>query len=204
VTAPLEVNDAPLEDKNTPVEDDPTPIFHEILINPADGLEKNFEIFNPHSTEIRLHNYKMCIQNGRFGESKCYALKDYTINPGEYFMLCRDKDSVPNSKTCHQQKKGMRTRNRRQQIFTLQRTIGDRNDSVDGVIVPAAKNHRDEPFLRKSGRNLANCGEVCWSWYTNPQQTSTENADEIENDDEENEEGRTGTPTYLPTYLPTE
>jgi len=162
-------------------EADPTPIIFEILPNPTRKKEQYIEIYNPHSIKISLKDYKLCMRDGRKGKLKCYGLKNFTLDPGEYFMLCRNEDFVPYSRTCHLEK-NIRIRKRRNQFFTLERVIGDTQIPVDGIMIEPPKRFKKETYVRKNTELVKFCDGVCWNW-SKPESASIEQAS-IEQADE--------------------
>ena len=165
----------PVPITGTSENDELSPILVEILPNPDRNKKQYVEIYNPHSTAINLINYEICIKNGRKGDKKCMKLKDFTLDPGAYFMLCRDKDLIVGSRTCHQQRY-FRLRKTKRQIVTVVRVAN--NEAVDGIKVPSSNEYEDQAYVRTDLSLPSFCGTVCWSWSA-PQTASVEDMDEV-------------------------
>ena len=86
---------------------------------------------------------------------------DFTLEPGAFFMLCRDPDYIAESRTCHQQE-SFNIRNNRKQFITTQRiTDNSQQGTVDEVTVPISRKHETEAYVRSADRY---CSTDCWTW----------------------------------------
>ena len=197
--SPTEAPITSLEEEDS----DATPIIVEVLPNPTNSIEEYIEIYNPHSVGIDLETYKICIQNGSKNEPTCNRLMDFTLEPGAFFMLCRDPDYIAESRTCHQQE-SFNIRNGRKQFITLQRITDNSQQgtvdefvSVDEVAVPISRKHETEAYVRKNGQMDRYCSTDCWTWM----QPSTASID-IAN--VEIAEADLSMPIDIQTYPPTD
>jgi len=150
----------------TSLESDTTPIIFEIMPNPKVGNSGlYFEIFNPHSRNVNLKNYKICVKKiqgrRRNRTKKCTDLMNFNLDSGEFFMICRNKNELPDSRFCHQEAKvGIRNRKRAQTV-TLELVDNNKISVADSVEVPAPKNFRNKVYARN--KNNSRCAN-CWTW----------------------------------------
>lgn len=158
---------APIPIISREINRDPTPVLYEILANPIETKGQYFEIYNPYSTKINLKNYKICFRSGRNATQKCLQLTNFDLEPGEYYMLCRSKLSIPDSRTCHQEQ-NIRIRKARKLIVSITRAVNNRNESVDKIDMDPSVDRPGKAYIRKDSEMDDFCGESCWIWATPP------------------------------------
>lgn len=146
----------------------------EVFPSPVIKREQYIEIYNPHDTQIELMGYQICTRNGRRKTPKCYRLQEFSLDPGAYFMLCRNKGLIEQAttRTCHQQK-NFRLGLIRSQFITLQRIGNGLARTIDKVKVPSPKKYIELAYVRKTTRLLPMCGDECWT-FTTPAAATTE------------------------------
>jgi len=166
---------APVSITSTSEKDEASPILVEILPNPSRRKKKYIEIYNPHSVAINLTNYAICIKNGRKGDENCIQLNDFNLDPGAYFMLCRDKEAIVGSRTCHQQK-FFRIRKAKKQIVSLRYVANNEDSAVDAIHVPSSIGYERKAFIRTDLSLPSFCGIDCWRW-SEPQTASVGEVD---------------------------
>ena len=130
---------------------DPNPILYELLPNPVENQGHYIEIFNPHSLTMNLKNYIICIKSGKRAEETCINLTNFELRPGEYYMVCKNKLAIPNSKTCHQEETFRMVKNRKL-FVSLARSINNDKTFVDEIDVPSPRDHLGELCVRKGSR----------------------------------------------------
>lgn len=143
----------------------PNPILYELLANPVENQGHYIEIFNPHSLTINLRKYQICLKSGKSQEENCIKLTNFELRPGEYYVICKNKLSIPNSKTCHQEETFRIVKNRKLSV-SLAKSINNDNQYVDEMDVPSPRNYLGEIRIRKGSRMSVFCGDYCWQWST--------------------------------------
>ena len=90
-------------------------------------------------------------------------LTNFKLEPGEHYTLCRNKLSIPNSKTCHQEEV-FRIRKGRKLFISLKRAVSNRLEPVDKFEIPPPNNYLGEARVRKRLRMQDFCDDNCWKW----------------------------------------